>query len=178
MKNQIDFTNGRIVLPLLRFVGPVFLALFLQSMYGAVDLMIVGKFADPADVSAVATGSQITQTITGLIAALSLGMTISIGLKIGMGQREKSGEIAGSGIMLHISLHQYSQFTPMIPPIHTMIPSVHSWILLTGRHLQPEAPPDSVQNFSDHFTHRELPKIPAYSDRRSRRRWSGGRLCP
>ena len=82
------------------------------------------------------------------------------------------------GVYVHISLHQYRQFTPMIPPIHTMIPTVHSWILLTGRHLQPEAPPDSVQNFSDHFTHRELPKIPAYSDRRSRRRWSGGRLCP
>ena len=104
MKNQIDFTNGRIVLPLLRFVGPVFLALFLQSMYGAVDLMIVGKFAYPADVSAVATGSQITQTITGLIAALSMGMTISIGLKIGMGQREKSGEIAGSGILLFAAI--------------------------------------------------------------------------
>lgn len=100
MRNQIDLTNGKIVLPLLRFVGPVFLALFLQAMYGAVDLMIVGKFAYAQDVSAVATGSQITMTLTGLISSLAMGMTVLIGAKIGMGQPEKSGEIAGSGIVL------------------------------------------------------------------------------
>lgn len=83
MERNIDFTSGKIVGPLLRFVGPVLFALFLQSMYGAVDLMIVGKFAEAADVSAVATGSQIMMTITGLISSLAMGMTILIGEKIG-----------------------------------------------------------------------------------------------
>ena len=100
MEKHIDFTDGKIILPLLKFVGPVFLALFLQSMYGAVDLMIVGKFAQAADVSAVATGSQITMTLTSLISSLAMGMTILIGERIGMGQPEKSGQIAGSGILL------------------------------------------------------------------------------
>ena len=100
MEGHFDFTKGNIIPSLLRFVGPVFLALFLQSMYGAVDLMIVGKFASAADVSAVATGSQITLTITSLISSLAMGMTILIGEKIGMGQPEKSGRIAGSGILL------------------------------------------------------------------------------
>ena len=40
-----DFLNGAILSPLLRFAGPVLLALFLQAMYGAVDLIVVGKFA-------------------------------------------------------------------------------------------------------------------------------------
>ncbi|MBQ2304566.1 MAG: MATE family efflux transporter, partial [Firmicutes bacterium] len=62
-------------------------------MYGAVDMMIVGKFAYAQDVSAVATGSQITMTLTGLISSLAMGMTVLIGAKIGMGQPEKSGEI-------------------------------------------------------------------------------------
>lgn len=100
MERQIDFTSGRIIPPLLRFVGPVFLALFLQSMYGAVDLMIVGKFAYATDVSAVATGSQITMTLTNLISSLAMGMTILIGEKIGMGQPEEGGRIVGSGILL------------------------------------------------------------------------------
>ena len=100
MEAHTDFTKGKIILPLLKFVGPVFLALFLQSLYGAVDLMIVGKFATAADVSAVATGSQITLTITSLISSLAMGMTILIGEKTGMGQTEKSGQIAGSGILL------------------------------------------------------------------------------
>ena len=100
MDKHVDFTRGKIVLPLLQFVGPVLLALFLQAMYGAVDLMIVGKFAQDADVSAVSTGSQITLTLTSLISSLAMGMTIMIGERIGMGQPEKSGEITGSGILL------------------------------------------------------------------------------
>ena len=78
MDKHVDFTHGKIMLPLLKFVGPVFLALFLQSMYGAVDLMIVGKFACAADVSAVSIGSQITMTLTNLISSLAMGMTILI----------------------------------------------------------------------------------------------------
>ena len=57
MKRGIDFTSGKILSKLLLFAGPVLLALLLQSMYGAVDLLIVGKFASSADVSAVSTGS-------------------------------------------------------------------------------------------------------------------------
>lgn len=55
-----DFTEGKILQPLLLFALPVLLALFLQAMYGAVDLMVVGKFGDAADISGVSTGSQIT----------------------------------------------------------------------------------------------------------------------
>ena len=57
-KQQNDFLNGSILPSLLRFAGPVLLALFLQAMYGAVDLIVVGKFAGTADISAVSTGSQ------------------------------------------------------------------------------------------------------------------------
>jgi len=67
MKEREDFTKGRILVPLLRFAVPVIFALFLQAMYGAVDLLIVGRFASSADVSAVSTGSQIMQTFTGLL---------------------------------------------------------------------------------------------------------------
>ena len=79
MEKRIDFTEGEIVRPLIRFVGPVFCALFLQALYGAVDLMIVGKFAESADVSAVATGSMIMMTITNLVSSLAMGMTILLG---------------------------------------------------------------------------------------------------
>ena len=100
MNGRIDFTNGKIIPALLRFVGPVFLALFLQAMYGAADLMIVGRFADAADVSAVATGSQIMLTVTNLVSSLAMGMTVLIGEKIGMGQPGEGGKIVGSGILL------------------------------------------------------------------------------
>lgn len=52
MKQNTSFTKGKILQPLILFAFPVLLALFLQAMYGAVDLLVVGKFATSADVSA------------------------------------------------------------------------------------------------------------------------------
>ncbi len=63
------------------------LALFLQAMYGAVDLLIVGKFASSADVSAVSTGSQIMTTLTNLISSFAMGTTILLGQQIGSGKK-------------------------------------------------------------------------------------------
>ena len=54
-EQNINFTEGKILVPLLKFVVPVLIALFLQSLYGAVDLLVVGKFASKADISAVST---------------------------------------------------------------------------------------------------------------------------
>lgn len=83
MKKQNDFTEGKILGPLLMFVLPVLFALFLQAMYGAVDLLVVGKFAGSEDVSAVSTGSQIMMTLTNLVSSLAMGLTIFLGQKIG-----------------------------------------------------------------------------------------------
>ena len=57
MSNISNFTEGKILSPLLKFMVPILMALFLQTMYGAVDLLIVGQFGNSADVSSVATGS-------------------------------------------------------------------------------------------------------------------------
>ena len=61
MQKQSQFTEGRIFIPLIRFAVPVFAAICLQAMYGAVDLLVVGQFSDAANVSAVSTGSQMMQ---------------------------------------------------------------------------------------------------------------------
>ncbi len=100
MKQKNDFTTGGILLPLLKFVIPVFFALFLQSLYGAVDLLVVGRFSGPADVSAVSTGSQIMMTLTNLISSLSMGTTVFLGQKIGEKKPEEGGQIVGSSIAL------------------------------------------------------------------------------
>ena len=68
----------------MRFAMPVMFALFLQAMYGAVDLFVVGKFATSEDVSAVVTGSQIMMTLGNLVTSLAMGATIFLGQQIGM----------------------------------------------------------------------------------------------
>ncbi len=58
MNNSQSFTEGRIFSPLIRFALPILLALFLQAMYGAVDLLVVGQFggelADPFSLNGTA----------------------------------------------------------------------------------------------------------------------------
>lgn len=100
MEKTQSFTQGRIFLPLIRFALPVLLALFLQSMYGAVDLLVVGQFGTPADVSAVSTGSQIMYTVTVVITGLAMGLTVLVAQKIGAGEKREAGKIIGSGIFL------------------------------------------------------------------------------
>ena len=99
-KHIQNFTEGSILLPLVRFSLPVLAALFLQAMYGAVDLLIVGRFGLPADVSAVSTGSQIMMTMTNLIASFAMGATILLARQIGEGKAEEGGETIGTSILL------------------------------------------------------------------------------
>ncbi|MEE8807764.1 MAG: MATE family efflux transporter [Lactimicrobium sp.] len=97
--NQGNFTEGKILEPLLAFALPVLLALFLQSLYGAVDLLVVGQFATSADVSAVSTGSQIMFVVTNVIASLAMGTTILIGQQMGAGRNEQAGRTMGTSIV-------------------------------------------------------------------------------
>ena len=98
MGSTRDFTSGPILGPLIRFSLPILAALFLQALYGAVDLLVVGKYAATADVSGVAVGSQIMMTVTGLISSLAMGSTILLGQKLGMRAEEACGGVIGVSI--------------------------------------------------------------------------------
>ena len=98
-QQENTFVQGKILQPLIVFALPVLFALFLQAMYGAVDLLIVGKFASPADVSAVSTGSQIMMTLTNLVSSFAMGTTILLGQQIGCGERKNGGRTVGTAIV-------------------------------------------------------------------------------
>lgn len=99
MKNN-DFTSGKILSKLLRFMLPVLFAMFLQALYGAVDLLVVGKFCTNADVSAVSTGSQIIMTLTNLLVSFSMGITVAVGNKIGQKHPDEAAQMIGTGLVL------------------------------------------------------------------------------
>ena len=99
MKNDHELTEGRIYPALIRFAFPVLGALFLQSLYGAVDLLVVGRFSTSSDVAAVSNGAQIMTTLTNVMASLAMGTTILLGHRIGQKDREGAGRIIGASIM-------------------------------------------------------------------------------
>lgn len=99
-----NFTEGPILKPMIKFALPIFAALFLQALYGATDLAVVGQFASSADVSAVSTGSQLLTTITNVISAFAMGVTVVLGRLIGEGKKEEAGKIIGSAITFLLSI--------------------------------------------------------------------------
>lgn len=97
-------TSGSIYLPLIRFMLPVILATFLQALYGAVDLIVIGQFisTDPLvtqnATAAVGTGSMIMVLITYIISGLTMGVTVTLGKCIGANDRAGATRTVGAAI--------------------------------------------------------------------------------
>ena len=77
MNDKADFTQGSILKKLIAFMMPVLGALILQAAYGAVDLLVVGRFGSTSGLSAVSTGSQVLNLVcrTGARAAKGIKKT-------------------------------------------------------------------------------------------------------
>lgn len=95
-----SFTEGSIFGGLIRFALPVLGALILQAAYGAVDLLVVGRFGDATGISAVGSGSSFMQMITFVITSIAMGSTVVIGQHIGEKNPEEAGDTVGTTIVL------------------------------------------------------------------------------
>ena len=89
-----DFTQGSILKKLAAFMLPILGALVLQAAYGAVDLLVVGRFGSTIGLSAVSTGSQVLNLVTFVVTQLAMGVTVLIARYLG----EKKSELIGSVI--------------------------------------------------------------------------------
>ncbi len=98
MTDKRDFTQGSILKKLIPFMMPVLGALVLQAAYGAVDLLVVGRFGTTAGLSAVSTGSQILNLVTFVITQFAMGVTVLIARYIGEKRSDQIGELLGEAI--------------------------------------------------------------------------------
>lgn len=96
----MDFTQGNILKKLIRFMIPILGALILQAAYGAVDLLVVGRFGSTAGLSAVSTGSQILNLVTFVITQLAMGITVLIARYIGEKATNQIGQLLGGSCVV------------------------------------------------------------------------------
>ena len=94
-KERSDFAQGSILKKMIPFMMPILGALILQAAYGAVDLLVVGRFGTTAGLSAVSTGSQILNLVTFVITQLAMGITVLIARYIGEKHTSQIGELLG-----------------------------------------------------------------------------------
>ena len=83
MNDKADFTQGSILKKLIAFMMPVLGALILQAAYGAVDLLVVGRFGSTSGLSAVSTGSQVLNLVTFVVIQFAMGITVLIARYLG-----------------------------------------------------------------------------------------------
>lgn len=93
--NKTDFTQGSILKKLFWFMLPILGALILQAAYGAVDLLVVGKFGSTAGLSAVSTGSQVLNLVTFVVTQFAMGITVLIARYIGEKKTGQIGKVLG-----------------------------------------------------------------------------------
>ncbi len=90
-----DFTRGPVFSKLIAFMLPILLSLVLQSLYGAVDMLIVGRFGTTAGISGVAVGGNVMNLFTMLLNAITMGVTVLMGQYIGAKRFEQVNRLIG-----------------------------------------------------------------------------------
>ena len=105
--SKSDFTQGSILGKLIPFMVPILGALVLQAAYGAVDLLVVGRFGTTSGLSAVSTGSQVLNLVTFVITQFSMGITVLIARYIGEKKPQYIGALIGSSMLVFTIICRY-----------------------------------------------------------------------
>ena len=100
MNEKTDFTQGSILKKLAYFMIPILGALVLQAAYGAVDLLVVGRFGSTSGLSAVSTGSQVLNLVTFVVTQLAMGITVLIARYLGEKRSEAIGPVIGGAVVV------------------------------------------------------------------------------
>lgn len=98
--DKTDFTQGSILKKLALFMLPILGALVLQAAYGAVDLLVVGRFGSTSGLSAVSTGSQVLNLVTFVVTQLAMGVTVLIARYLGEKKHEFISPVIGGAAVV------------------------------------------------------------------------------
>ena len=100
----MDFTQGSILKKLTGFMLPILGALVLQTMYGAVDILVVGWFGTNEGISAVSTGSSLINMVVFVLSGLAMGVTVLMGRYIGEGNQDRLGRVIGGAVVTFLAI--------------------------------------------------------------------------
>jgi putative MATE family efflux protein len=100
MRTQ-DLTTGHVTKTLINFSLPFLLANLLQTLYGIVDMLVVGQFSDAAALAAVSIGSLLMGTVNLAVIGLAAGGTVLIGQYWGAKLREEARDTVSTMFTLY-----------------------------------------------------------------------------
>ena len=136
--DKTDFTQGSILKKLVAFMMPVLGALILQAAYGAVDLLVVGRFGSTSGLSAVSTGSQVLNLVTFVVVQFAMGITVLIARYLGEKKPEKIGAVIGGGAIVFtiISIVLFIVMVCFAHPISILMQAPEEAVDLTASYVR------------------------------------------
>lgn len=136
--DKADFTQGSILKKLIAFMMPVLGALILQAAYGAVDLLVVGRFGSTSGLSAVSTGSQVLNLVTFVVVQFAMGITVLIARYLGEKRPEKIGAVIGGGVVVFtiISIALFFVMVCFARPISVLMQAPTEAVDLTSSYVR------------------------------------------
>ena len=136
--DKSDFTQGSILKKLILFMMPVLGALILQAAYGAVDLLVVGRYGTTSGLSAVSTGSQVLNLVTFVVTQLSMGITVLIARYLGEKRPKQIGSVIGGGAVVFagISIVLFILMVFFAHPISVLMQAPKEAVTLTSTYVR------------------------------------------
>lgn len=133
-----DFTQGSILKKLALFMLPILGALVLQATYGAVDLLVVGRFGSTSGLSAVSTGSQVLNLVTFVVTQLAMGVTVLIARYLGEKQPKYIGPVIGGAAIVFtiISVVLFAVIVGLARPISVLMQAPTEAVDLTTSYVR------------------------------------------
>ena len=139
MKNgKTDFTQGSILKKLSLFMLPILGALVLQAAYGAVDLLVVGRFGSTSGLSAVSTGSQVLNLVTFVVTQFAMGITVLIARYLGEKKPQYIGQVIGGAAVVFtlISAMLFVVMVSLARPISVLMQAPAEAVDLTASYVR------------------------------------------
>lgn len=102
--NKNNLTTGNPLKVLITFAFPYLLSSFMQTLYGMVDLFVVGLYNDASTTTAVSIGSQVMHMFTVIIMGLAMGSTVKIGYCMGAKDHETAAKTIGNSASFFITI--------------------------------------------------------------------------
>ena len=138
MNDKADFTQGSILKKLVFFMLPVLGALILQAAYGAVDLLVVGRFGSTSGLSAVSTGSQVLNLVTFVVIQFAMGITVLIARYRGEKKPQQIGAVIGGAVVVFalISIGLFIIMVCFARPISVLMQAPAEAVDLTSQYVR------------------------------------------
>ena len=101
--NSVDMINGGLWRKILKFSLLFMLTAFLQKLYNAADIIVVGRYAGSEALAGVGTCTSLVNLFLNFILGFSAGVTIVLGQSIGARDREGIGKTVHTAFAIAIT---------------------------------------------------------------------------